>query len=227
MEKMKRIVVVAVMAVMSCMTAAGQESVYDGSTSLVDISNQWEGETLKGAADGTLIGMLDCFNKRWPTWMVTHALKTMRKGLKVERYGERLPSVFYDPKNGWVDVSSNAMNKEFMHVCYWRRTNGHRLLAIYLGKPVDPCLHFVCFYEYDPQKHILTPETHIIYGFKTTKDRKFYYNLPEEGKEMTISESSERGHFVHTFGWDGMKPVYQKTEEIVDFADGEHCDEDE
>ena len=46
MEKMKRIVVVAVMAVMSCMTAAGQESVYDGSTSLVDISNQWEGETL-------------------------------------------------------------------------------------------------------------------------------------------------------------------------------------
>ena len=226
MERVKRMVVVAVMAVMGCMTAAGQENVYAGSTGLEVISNEWESETLKGAASGTLIGMLDCFNKRWPTWMVSHALKTMRKGLKLERYGEKLPTVFYDAKNGWVDVSSNVMNAEFIHVCFWNRTNGHRLLAVYLGKPVDPCLHFVCFYDYDPQKRILTPETHIIDGFKTTEDTKFYYNLPQHGKEMTILEVGPRGTLSHTFGWDGMKPVFKKTEE-VDIADGEHCDEED
>lgn len=212
--------------VMACTTAAGQD-VYSGSTSLVDIDREWETETLKGATDGSLIAMLDCFNKRWPTWMVNSALKTMKKGLHLERYGERLPTVFYDPKNGWVDVSSTLMDSEFIHVCYWKRTNGHRLLAIYLGKPVDPSIHFVCFYDYDPQKHILTPEPHIIDGYRTTEDTKFYYDLPQHGKDLMILEVGPRGHLNHTFTWDGMKPVYSKTEVIEDFADGEHCDEED
>ena len=217
----KRIVVVAMMALMSFTTAVGQD-IYSSSTSLVVINSEWE--NLK---DGSLIAMLDCFNKKWPTWMVTHALKTMRKGQHLERYGEGLPTVFYEPQNGWVDVAAQPMGTEFIHVCYWKRTNGHRLFAIYLGKPIDPSIHFVCFYDYSPQKHTLTPEPHIIDGFRTTEDTKFYYELPREGKDLIITEYGPRGQVRHTFKWDGMKPVFSKSEVVEEDGGGDHCDEDE
>lgn len=213
------------MALMSCMAAVGQDA-YKGSTSLVDINREWENETLKGVADGSLSAMLDCFNKRWPTWMVKYALETMKKGKHLERYGEGLPTVFYDPQNGWVDVAANPMGTEFMKVCCWKRTNGHRLLGIYLGKPIDPSIHFVCFYDYAPQNHTLTPEPHIIDGFRSTEETKFYYDLPQHGKDLMISEFGPRGHVRHTFKWDGMKPVYSKSEVIEETGDGDHCDED-
>ena len=213
------------MALMTVAPAAAQD-VYSGSTSLDVINNEWENETLGDVADGTLITMLDAFNKRWPTWMLTSAIKTMKKGIRLERYGERLPTVFYDAKNGWVDVASTLMGAEFMKSCFWKRSNGHRLLGIYFGKPVEPSLHFVCFYDYDPQAHKLTPETHIIDGYRTTDDTKFYYDLPQQGKDMIITEVGPRGHIIHTFTWDGMKPVYSKSEVQEDFADGDHCDEE-
>ena len=216
MEKsIKRMVMVAMMALTTFTTTVGQD-IYKDSTPLTVIDSEWESTTLSGAADESLIGMLDCFNKKWPTWMVTSALKTMRKGQHLERYGEGLPTVFYEPKNGWVDVSANPMGAEFMHVCYWKRTNGHRLLAIYLGKPIDPSIHFVCFYDYSPEDHTLTPETHLIDGYHTTDDTKFYYTLPMEGKDLIIIEYGPRGCLKHTFKWDGMKPVYSKTETLED-----------
>lgn len=222
MEKvMKRMMLVVVMALMAFTTAVGQD-VYSGSTSLVVIDSEWENETLSGAADGSLTAMLECFNKRWPTWMVTYAIKsmkTMKKDQHIERYGEGLPTVYYERENGWVDVSANPMGSEFLHVCYWKRSNGHRLLGIYFGKPIDPSIHFVCFYDYSPQKHTLTPEPHIIDGFRTTEDTKFYYQLPREGKDLKISEFGPRGHLEHIFKWDGMKPVFSKSEVIEDEDD--------
>ncbi len=223
---MMRMVVVAVMTLTTYTTAAAQD-IYSGSTSLVTIDQEWEGETLSGVENGTIYAMLESFNKRWPTWMITCALKTMKKGMRLERYGDRLPTVFCDLPNGWVDVATSVMGAEFMNSCYWRRSNGHHLLGIYFGKPVSPTLHFVCFYDYDPQNHTLTPETHIIDGFRTTEDAKFYYQLPQHGKDMIVIEDGPRGHIIHTFKWDGMKPVYSKSEVQEDFADGDHCDEDE
>ena len=60
---MKRMIVAALMALMTVAPAAAQD-VYSGSTSLVVINNEWENETLSDVADGTLITMLDAFNKQ-------------------------------------------------------------------------------------------------------------------------------------------------------------------
>lgn len=222
----KRILVLSMMAMIASTACVGQ-NVYEGSTPLTVINQEWGQTTLGGAFDGSLIGMLDCFNKKWPTWMVEHAIKTMKKGQRLERYGEGLPTVFYDSKNGWVDVAASPMGTEFMKVCYWRRSNGHRLLGIYFGKPVDPTIHFVCFYDYNPQNKTLTPEPHIIDGYHSTADTKFYYELPQQGKDFIILEYGPKGDFRHLFKWDGMKPVYSTTEKMEEYADGEHCDEDE
>ena len=224
---MKKHVLIALIALMSCMTAVGQD-IRKGSTSLVVIEKEWEYETLSGVENNTLGAMLDCFDKRWPTWMVKAARKTMKKGLRLERNGDSQPVVHYDPKNGWVEVAmSGPLIAEFMKVCYWKRTNGHRLFALYFGNPVEPSIHFVCFYDYNPQNRTLTPEPQIIDGYRTTEDTKFFYDLPQEGKDLIISEFGPKGYLRHTFKWDGMKPVFSKTEVVEDIADGDHYDEDE
>ena len=60
---MKKHVLIALIALMSCMTAVGQD-IRKGSTSLVVIEKEWEHETLSGVENNTLGAMLDCFDKR-------------------------------------------------------------------------------------------------------------------------------------------------------------------
>jgi hypothetical protein len=165
----KRIVVVAMMALMSFTTAVGQD-IYSGSTSLVVINSEWENVTLSGVKDGSLIAMLDCFNKKWPTWMVTHALKTMRKGQHLERYGEGLPTVFYEPQNGWVDVAAQPMGTEFIHVCYWKRTNGHRLFA----------KAYRSFHPFRVFLRLLSPETH------ADPRATYHRRVPNDGRHKVL-----------------------------------------
>ena len=227
---MRKIFFLALFTLIINTTVDGQ-NMFSGSTDLEVIANEWENKTLSGVADGTLVSMLECFNKKWPTWMLQSAVKTMKKGVMGrDTYDDGHIVVRNMPKNGFVQVDwwGEVERHEFMRACYWNRTNGNRLLGIYFGGTDKyPNIHFVCFYNYDTKKHTLTPEPQIIDGFRTTEDTKFYYDLPENGKELIISEFGPRGHFLHTFKWDGMKPVFSKSEKIEDEADGEHCDEGE
>jgi hypothetical protein len=227
---MKKIILLALITLMTCTRGAGQ-SMFSGSTELEIIANEWENITLNGVANGSLVSMLDCFNQKWPTWMLNAAIQTMKKGVDGrDSYENEQIVVRNKPKNGFVSVDwwGNAERLEFMRACYWTRSNGNRLLGIYFGGTDKyPSIHFVCFYDYDPKKHTLTPEPQIIDGFRTTEDTKYYYDLPEEGKEFRISEFGERGHYIHTFKWDGMKPVLSQSEKIEEDYEEEHCDEEE
>ena len=227
---MKKIFLLALITLMTCMTGTGQ-NMFSGSTDLETIANEWENTTLTGVANGSLVSILDCFNQKWPTWMLNAAIKTMKKGVNGrDTYENDQIVVWNKPKNGFVSVDwwGNAERHEFMRACYWTRPNGYRLFGIYFGGTDNyPNIHFVCFYNYDSKKHTLTPEPQIIDGFRTTEDTKYYYDLPEEGKELRISESGPRGHFIHTFKWDGMKPVLSKSEKIEDDIECEHNDDED
>ena len=201
---MKKIILLALITLMTCTRGAGQ-SMFSGSTELEIIANEWENITLNGVANGSLVSMLDCFNQKWPTWMLNAAIQTMKKGVDGrDSYENEQIVVRNKPKNGFVSVD-------------WWGNAEHKY----------PSIHFVCFYDYDPKKHTLTPEPQIIDGFRTTEDIKYYYDLPEEGKEFRISEFGERGHYIHTFKWDGMKPVLSQSEKIEEDYEEEHCDEEE
>ena len=104
-----------------------------------------------------------------------------------------------------------------MSACYWNRKNGHKLLAVCLGKPTDPCLEMVCFYDYDPQKKTLTPEPDILKGYRWHDRAEFTQiicKLPRSGKNIVVEEWGNGSPVKHTFTWDGMKPVYSKSEPI-------------
>lgn len=189
------------------------------SCSLEDIAKGWKTKPIDHVLNGSLGILLERFNQTWPTWMVGAVCKTMEKGLSKEILEEETGlTVIADVKNGYVEVNDAGTDGEYMSACVWNRNNGHRLLAVRLGDPTDPFIEFVCFYDYDPQKKMLTPEPQILAGFKEwTYECPLYYGLPMVGKNMLIEEFGPDGHLCHTFAWDGMKPVYSKTERIESY----------
>ncbi len=194
-------------------------SAQGGSTSLEDIDEGWASKPISNVANGNFATMLERFYQTWPSWMVRAVRDTMKKGLtkQVLDKGTEL-TVTVDQKNGFVSVGDGGTDGEYMSACYWNRSNGHKLLAVLLGSPTDPCLEVLCTYDYDPAKKMLTPEPEILKGYRW-HDRKacsqIFCNLPRKGKEITVDDwSGDDGPVRHTFKWDGMKPFYSKSEPL-------------
>ena len=194
-------------------------SAQGGSTSLEDIDAGWATKPISNVTNGNFATMLERFYQTWPTWMVRAVRDTMKKGLTkqvLDKDTELTATV--DQKNGFVSVGDGGTDGEYMSACYWNRSNGHKLLAVLLGSPTDPCIEVLCTYDYDPAKKMLTPEPEILKGYRW-HDRKAYSqifcNLPRKGKEITVDDwSGDDGPVRHTFKWDGMKPVYSKSEPL-------------
>lgn len=194
-------------------------SAQGGSTSLEDIDAGWATKPISNVASGNFATMLERFYQTWPTWMVRAVRNTMKKGLAKQVLDKDTElTVTVDQKNGFVSVGDGGTDGDYMSACYWNRSNGHKLLAVLLGSPTDPCIEVLCTYDYDPAMKMLTPEPEILKGYRW-HDRKAYSqifcNLPRKGKEITVDDwSGDDGPVRHTFKWDGMKPVYSKSESL-------------
>lgn len=186
--------------------------------SLEEIEKGWKTKAIDKVINGSLGIMLERFDQTWPTWMGGAVRRTMEKGLVKEVLEEETAlTVIADAKNGYASVSDAGTDGEYMSACVWKRQNGHRLLAVCLGDPTDPFIEFICFYDYDPQKKVLTPEPDVLSGFRKWTTREPYYcRLPRVGKNLIIDDWGKDGPLRHTFTWDGMKPVLSKTEPLTD-----------
>lgn len=103
-----------------------------------------------------------------------------------------------DGKSAITDKSSNGYLKsdfEYQYgwlteCCYWKRNNGHRLVAFWLAESHESgwedCV--VAFYDYDPQTGVMTPETSLCDMIEKEVKRFQTYNLrlPIEGKDIEI-----------------------------------------
>ena len=214
---MKKLFLIWLTCCLSANTVLAQEPVL-----LEDIESGWKTKTINNVVNGSFGTMLERFDQTWPTWMVSKVRDAMEKGLsKVVLNEETALTVIVDAKNGYAEVSDEGTDGEYMSACYWNRTNGHKLLAVLMGDPTDPFIEFVCFYDYDPQKKALIPEPDILAGFrKWTLDDPYFCSLPKQGKNLLIDEYGSGGHIRHTFTWDGMKPVFSKTEDVDDTDTG-------
>ena len=184
---------------------------------LEDLDKQWATKPINNVINGSLGIMLERFDQTWPTWMLGAVRNTMEKGVDKEVLDQETSlTVTVDTKNCYVCVGDGGTDGEYMSACYWNRSNGHKLLAVLLGKPTDPCIEVLCTYDYDPQKKMLTPEPDILKGYRWGDKGEYnqiFCNLPKKGKDITVDDwSGDDGPVRHTFTWDGMKPVYSKTE---------------
>ena len=218
---MKRVFLMAAMFV-SAMTAIAQDRQFE-SCPLEVIEQGWKTKTIDHVINGSLGIMLESFNRTWPTGSGEAICHTMEKGLDKEVLDEETAlTVIVDIKNGYAEIDDGGTDGAYMSTCYWNRSNGHKLFAVRLGKPTDPFIDFVCFYDYDPAKKALTPEPEILKGYRWG-DREPYTQifckLPKVGKNVVVEDWGNNGPVKHTFTWDGMKPVYAKTEPLK-FDDG-------
>lgn len=191
-----------------------------GQIYLEDIDKGWPTKTISNVANGSIGVLLESFDKTWPTWMGKTIRNTMEKGLSKEVLDEETElTVIVDATNGYASLGDAGTDDSYMNACVWNRDNGHKLLAVCLGKPTDPCIEIVCFYDYNPQKKTLTPEPDILKGYRWNDKGEFpqiYCRLPRKGKDITIDDWCGNSPVRHTFTWNGMKPVYSKSEPIND-----------
>ena len=207
---------------MACTMVQAQDRYFE-SCSLTVIDEGWKTKPIDNVINGSLGIMLERFDQTWPTWMVGEVRNAMEKGLsKVVLDEETDLTVTIDSKNGYVSVGDGGTDGEYMSACYWNRSNGHKLLAVLLGKPTDPCIEVLCTYDYDPAKKCLTPEPAILKGYRWGDKEQYtqmFCKLPKVGKNVVVQEWGQEGPLQHTFTWDGMKPVFSKTEPF-EFEDG-------
>ena len=202
---------------MACIVIHAQDRQFE-SCPLETINQGWKTKTIDNVINGSLGIMLERFDQTWPTWMVGEVRSVLEKGLsKVVLDEETDLTVTIDSKNGYVSVSDGGTDGEYMTACYWNRSNGHKLLAVLLGKPTDPCIEVLCTYDYNPQTKTLTPEPDILKGYRWGDKKDYtqlFCKLPKIGKNVVVEEWGNDGPLKHTFTWDGMKPVYSKTESL-------------
>lgn len=220
---MKRLLFLLTIGCFSVFASKAQDQHFE-STPLEVINKGWSTKTIDNVINGSFGIMLERFDQTWPTWMVGSIRNTMEQGLSKEVLDDETElTVTIDSKNGYASVGDGGTDGEYMSACYWNRPNGHKLLAVLLGKPTDPCIEVLCTYDYDPQKKALTPEPSILKGYRWGDKGEFkqiFCKLPKKGKNVIVEDwSGDDGPVLHTFTWDGMKPVYAKTEPYV-FDDG-------
>ena len=201
-----------------------------GATDLETIKAEWSKKVIDNVPTAGIGIMLERFDMTWPTGAVGDVCQVMQMGVpKKVLDDDDGYTVEVDAKNGYVESHTEGSDRQTMSACVWRRTDGHRLFAVVISQPVDPAMEIVCFYDYDPQKHILTPEPEIIDNILPLFPTEYMsFVLPRTGKDFIVSEYSSGYTYNRIYKWDGMVPVYDRTEkEALDTeGDGDHCDED-
>lgn len=178
------------------------------------IAKGWQTKTIDNVANGSLGVMLERFDQTWPTWMLSAVRQAMELGLdkKVLDANTGL-TVTIDAKNGYAEVSDDGTDGEYATVCYWNRPGGHKLLAVLLGKPTDPSIELLCFYDYDPQRRTLTPEPDIVQECcQPEHGGEMAFQLPRKGTALTVTEYSGALSYSRIYKWDGRLFTFDRTE---------------
>lgn len=185
---------------------------------IATIKKEWKGKTLKVEAGEKLdINQLTlAFCAAFPQCETNKALyqylsqpeNASKESYQIEmKYpGYDVPIAYHinnNARNGFIRCMGEVETDRFTYACYWNRPNGHKLFAAYMEEcwestDWDQCL--IVFYDYDPANATMTPEPALTEMIeKRMKDYNCYYiNLPEEGKDITITgvESEEEDAYA-------------------------------
>lgn len=206
---MKKILITLLMlAAGSCLQAQQKDVFID------DIEKGWKTKPIENVVNGSIGILLEAFHQTWPTYVTRDACSVMEQGLDHKVLDpEAGYYVTIDATNGYAEVDNGGTDGLYMQACIWNRSNGHKLFAVMIGKPTDPELEVVCFYDYDAQAKRLTPEPNILSDFhRKSAGSQISHWLPQEGKELRIIEYDLPLIYAHHFPWNGMQPVFDKVD---------------
>ena len=134
---------------------------------------------------------------------------------KKERWGYHVTD---QPRMGYLRCSSMTQYDTSTTCCYWKRQNGHQLVAVYMNDDHEngDDQQLVAFYDYDPATDVLTPEpklTEMVENLGKGYD-DYEVNLPEKGKDIevdafTFSDDSAQEHQYFLI-WNGQTFTVKK-----------------
>ena len=127
------------------------------------------------------------------------------------RKNEEYMSVNYKPQNGYFSIGYNG-DGDWLEMCYWKRDNGHSLVAINWSKEIDCDAYFTVFYDFDPNLSQLIPEVYLTHQLELKYGKLAHYELnpftnvsvtlPKTGKNIIVHEyETETDYTLH---WNGM-----------------------
>lgn len=191
------------------------------------VSRQWTSRNIMGIQKGSgTIQLVEAFNRTYPTYSVTEFLKDAQRPADQQQW-----LITVDRPNGYISFAegSDDASSESMQACVWRRSNGHRLLAIAFVQQSSQAKAFTAFFDLDPATGTLTPEKSLSRLFVPNKPAGIVsITLPQHGKDMVVTEYYINAMLAirHIFAWDGMKPSRERVEiENIDKMWSEYLDQ--
>ena len=185
------------------------------------VNKQWQTATIKKVKSDDVMDMVAAFQKQWPTKCVAMYLEDIKLPESEQQYLS-----FYNPENDYIMFSegSDDWDAEGMEAKIWQRDNGHKLFAIAFDQFSSEVKSFVAFFDYDPDKKTLTPETCLPNTFTPSHSNVMYgYILPEYGDLIEVNEYFWNWWWSlrHFYEWDGMnftepEVVFEGMDEIMD-----------
>lgn len=185
------------------------------------VNEQWQTATIKKVQSDDVMDMVLAFHKQWPTQSVTMFLEDVKHPEEERQY-----LTMYDPANAFVMFAegSDDRDAEEMEAHWWQRTNGHKLFAITFSQFSSNVNAFVAFFDYDPAKKTLTPETNLVNAFTPSPYNVIVgYILPHYGDLFEVSEYFWNWWWPlrHFYEWDGMnftepEVVFEGMNEVMD-----------
>lgn len=178
-----------------------------------EIGSGWTDKDIKVAQGGEkpdIVTLLKAFAQVWPTESVDLLL-----GMAADRMNNYVNrdtggGMLIDYQNGYVNVTPGDAPGDILQAAVWKRSNGHRLLGMYLYTPQKdnagiPDGKVLCFYDYDPKTETMTPEKdNAVTGFHPSKDHFAQYEFPRQGRDMMVGDMDrEYNGKWHVFAWDG------------------------
>ena len=179
-----------------------------------DIEKGWQKRTINvPGKKSDIVTLFEAFYKVWPTIESSRIVQETNPSLVVKNEYYEEGSII-DRKNGYVESSSyEGEGLGMVSACVWKRSNGHKLFAVnfHVLRGND----FVCFYDFDPVKRILTPEESPVKRehLKSPEKSPLWYDLPHQGKTMTVVEDGGSDAVViNYYEFDGQNLKFARQE---------------
>lgn len=168
-----------------------------GDSEILNIRRVWGNQPIAVASDGKTVNievLASAFCKQYAKYKPNEVLRENLVGKP--SYGEDdLGSLFnFENKsaNGYLSCMAMIQYDWLTTCCYWKRSNGHKLVAFWLletyeGDKKPACL--LAFYDYDPATDTMTPETGLTKKVeeKMSSFDAYTVHLPDEGKDINIT----------------------------------------
>lgn len=184
------------------------------SPGIAGIKDAWRGQPITLETSNVNIQSLAlAFCNSYPGFEPNRMLRDHLAG-QTKQTEQQGYSVNLEERNGYVCIETTTELPTGTTLCYWKRNNGHKLLAAWMefqeeGKKAE---NLLTFYDYDPNTKVLQPEPKLTDELEgiTKKFNEWSLRLPSEGKDIEImsfsgSDSEENYKCIYyNWKWNGM-----------------------